>query len=34
MTQPRTAAPLLIENIRRFERGEELLNVVDRSRGY
>jgi glyoxylate/hydroxypyruvate reductase A len=34
MTQPRTAAPLLIENIRRFERGEPLLNIVDRARGY
>lgn len=34
MTQPRTASPLLIENIRRFERGEPLFNVVDRARGY
>ncbi|HEX5866341.1 MAG TPA: NAD(P)-dependent oxidoreductase, partial [Beijerinckiaceae bacterium] len=34
MTQPRTAAPLVIDNIRRFERGEPLLNVVDRKRGY
>lgn len=34
MTQPRTAAPLLLENIRRFERGEPLFNVVDRARGY
>jgi glyoxylate/hydroxypyruvate reductase A len=34
MTQPRTAAPLLIENIRRFERGEPLSNVVDQARGY
>jgi len=34
MTQPETAAPRVIENIRRFERGEPLLNVVDRARGY
>jgi glyoxylate/hydroxypyruvate reductase A len=34
MTQPATAARLVIENIRRFERGEPLLNVVDRARGY
>jgi glyoxylate/hydroxypyruvate reductase len=34
MTQPRTAAPLVIDNIRRHRRGEPLLNVVDRTRGY
>ena len=34
MTQPRTAAPLVIDNIRRFERGQPLLNMVDRKRGY
>ncbi|MDQ4060208.1 MAG: glyoxylate/hydroxypyruvate reductase A [Pseudomonadota bacterium] len=34
MTQPRTAAPLVIDNIRRHRRGEPLLNMVDRSRGY
>jgi glyoxylate/hydroxypyruvate reductase len=34
MTQPRTAAPLVIDNIRRFERGEPLMNIVDRARGY
>jgi glyoxylate/hydroxypyruvate reductase A len=34
MTQPRTAAPLVIDNIRRQRRGEPLLNVVDRARGY
>lgn len=34
MSQPRTAAPRVIENIRRFERGEPLADVVDRARGY
>jgi glyoxylate/hydroxypyruvate reductase A len=34
MTQPLTAAPLVINNIRRHRGGEPLLNVVDRSRGY
>ncbi len=34
MTQPRTPAPIPIENIRRHERGEPLFNVVDRARGY
>jgi len=34
MTQPETAAPLLLENIRRHQRGEPLLGVVDRGRGY
>jgi glyoxylate/hydroxypyruvate reductase A len=34
MTQPETAAPILLENLRRYQRGEPLLDVVDRSRGY
>jgi glyoxylate/hydroxypyruvate reductase A len=34
MTQPETAAPAVLENIRRHQCGEPLLNVVDRSRGY
>jgi glyoxylate/hydroxypyruvate reductase A len=34
MTQPETAAPILLENLRRHQRGEQLLDVVDRSRGY
>ena len=34
MTQPDTAAPILLENLRRHQRGEQLLDVVDRSRGY
>jgi glyoxylate/hydroxypyruvate reductase A len=34
MTQPETAAPILLENLRRHQRGEQLLSVVDRSRGY
>ena len=33
MTQPETAAPILLENIRRHQRGET-LKVIDRSRGY
>lgn len=34
MTQPETAAPILLENVRRHRRGEPLLNLIDRSRGY
>jgi glyoxylate/hydroxypyruvate reductase A len=34
MTQPQTAAPILLENIRRHQRGEPLADVIDRSRGY
>lgn len=34
MTQPETAAPILLENIRRDQRNEPLVGVVDRSRGY
>jgi glyoxylate/hydroxypyruvate reductase A len=34
MTQPETAAPILLENLRRHQRGEPLLDVIDRSRGY
>jgi glyoxylate/hydroxypyruvate reductase A len=34
MTQPETAAPILLENIRRHQRGETLLGIVDRAKGY
>ncbi|SFO98184.1 2-hydroxyacid dehydrogenase [Pseudomonas borbori] len=34
MTQPESAAPILLDNLRRHQRGEALLNVIDRSRGY
>jgi glyoxylate/hydroxypyruvate reductase A len=34
MTQPDTAAPILLDNIRRHQRNEPLVGVVDRSRGY
>jgi glyoxylate/hydroxypyruvate reductase A len=34
MTQPETAAPILLENLRRHQRGEALLDLIDRSRGY
>ncbi len=34
MTQPETAAPILLENIRRHQRGEPLAHVIDRCRGY
>jgi glyoxylate/hydroxypyruvate reductase A len=34
MTQPGTAAPILLENVRRHQRGEPLIGVIDRSRGY
>lgn len=34
MTQPESAAPILLENVRRHQRGEPLADVIDRSRGY
>lgn len=34
MTQPETAVPVLIENLRRHQRGEALLDEIDRSNGY
>jgi glyoxylate/hydroxypyruvate reductase A len=34
MTQPETAALVLLENIRRHERGEPLRDVIDRRKGY
>lgn len=34
MTQPDSAFPGLLENIRRFERGEPMLGQVDRAQGY
>lgn len=34
MTQPETAAPILLENIRRHQRNEPLVGLIDRSRGY
>ena len=34
MTQPETAAPILLDNIRRDQRNEPLVGVVDRARGY
>lgn len=34
MTQPETAAPILLENVRRHQRNEPLVGVVNRSRGY
>ena len=33
-THPPTAAPIILDNIRRFEAGRPLLNRVDPSRGY
>ena len=33
-TQPETAAPLILENIRRYQRGEPLRDQIDRRRGY
>jgi len=33
-TQPATAAHAVLDNLRRFARGESLLGLVDRSRGY
>jgi glyoxylate/hydroxypyruvate reductase A len=34
LTHPRTAAPLVVENLRRLQAGEPLLHRVDRVRGY
>jgi glyoxylate/hydroxypyruvate reductase A len=34
LTDPRTAAPQVVENIRRFRAAEPLLNRVDRGLGY
>ena len=34
LTNPRTAAPQVIENLRRFNSGQELLDRIDLSRGY
>ena len=34
MTQPETAAVVLLENIRRHRRGEPLRDVIDRCKGY
>ncbi|MCO4892693.1 glyoxylate/hydroxypyruvate reductase A [Cupriavidus sp. WGtm5] len=34
MTQPESAAPILLENVRRHQRGEPLADVIDRLRGY
>ena len=33
-TNPTTAAPIILDNIRRFEDGRPLLNRVDLARGY
>lgn len=34
MTQPASAFGVLLENIRRFERGERMVGQIDRNRGY
>jgi glyoxylate/hydroxypyruvate reductase A len=34
LTHPPTAAPIILDNIRRFEEGRPLLNRVDPQRGY
>jgi glyoxylate/hydroxypyruvate reductase A len=34
ITNPKTAAPIILDNIRRFEAGRPLLNQVDPARGY
>jgi len=34
MTQPHTAARVVIDNLRRHARGESLVGLVDRARGY
>ncbi len=34
MTQPSSAARVVLDNLRRFARGEPLVGLVDRRRGY
>jgi glyoxylate/hydroxypyruvate reductase A len=34
ITNPATAAPIILDNIRRFEEGRPLLNQVDTGQGY
>lgn len=34
MTQPETAAEVALENVRRFEKGEAMVGLVDRGLGY
>ena len=34
LTHPETAVEAMVANIRRYERGEAMLHVVDRTRGY
>jgi glyoxylate/hydroxypyruvate reductase A len=34
LTHPATALPYIVDNIRRFQRGEPMRNLVDLSRGY
>jgi glyoxylate/hydroxypyruvate reductase A len=34
MTQPHSAAEVVLDNLQRFERGEPLVGLVDRDRGY
>jgi glyoxylate/hydroxypyruvate reductase A len=34
MTQPRTAARAVIDNLQRLARGEPMQGLVDRARGY
>ncbi|MEO5737591.1 MAG: glyoxylate/hydroxypyruvate reductase A, partial [Variovorax sp.] len=34
VTQPLSAAEVVVDNLRRFEAGEPMVGLVDRSRGY
>ena len=34
LTHPSTALPYIVDNIRRFQRGETMRNLVDLDRGY
>lgn len=34
MTQPETAAEVVLQNIERQQQGQPLFNVIDRQRGY
>lgn len=34
MTQPETAAPILLDNVRRHQSGTPLIGLIDRARGY
>jgi glyoxylate/hydroxypyruvate reductase A len=34
MTEPTSAAQVVLENLRRYDAGEPMIGLVDRARGY